>query len=137
MRRLLTGVCLLAIILTACTTPATPPATTEIIPSPEPTVTPTPSTRPFIILAYATDGIVADIIPYGKLTHINYSFLTPKADGTFNPINNGWKLKKIVRDAHGHDVKVSISVGGWGVQEYIYKELFSGFGGVDRPAEGT
>jgi glycosyltransferase 2 family protein len=24
-----------------------------------------------------------------------------------------------------------ISVGGWGVQEYIYKELFSGFGGVD------
>ena len=69
---------------------------------------------PFIILAYATDGIVADIIPYDKLTHLNYSFLTPKADGTFNPINNGWKLKQIVRDAHEHDVRVSISVGGWG-----------------------
>ena len=116
MRRLLTGVCLFAILLTACTTSATPPAITEIIPSPEPTVTvtPTPSARPFIILAYATDGIVADIIPYDKLTHINYSFLTPKADGTFNPINNGWKLKQIVRDAHLHEVKVSISVGGWG-----------------------
>ena len=116
MRRLLTGVCLFAILLTACTTSATPPAITEIIPSPEPTVTvtPTPSARPFIILAYATDGIVADIIPYDKLTHINYSFLTPKSDGTFNPINNGWKLKQIVRDAHLHEVKVSISVGGWG-----------------------
>jgi len=116
MHRLLTGVCLLAILLTACTPSATPPATTEIIPSPEPTVTPapSPSARPFIILAYATDGIVADIIPYDKLTHINYSFLTPKADGTFNPINNGWKLKQIIRDGHAHDVKVSISVGGWG-----------------------
>ena len=114
MRRLLTGVCLLAILLTACTPSATPPATTEIIPSPEPTVTPTPPAQPFIILAYATDGIVADIIPYDKLTHINYSFLTPKADGTFNPINNGWKLKQIIRDGHAHDVKVSISVGGWG-----------------------
>ncbi len=76
-------------------------------------LSPTPP-RPFIILAYATDGIFADIIPYDKLTHINYSFLTPKADGTFNPIINGWKLKQIVRDAHAHDVKVSISVGGWG-----------------------
>ena len=78
------------------------------------TVTPVPSARPFIVLAYATDGIFADIIPYDKLTHINYSFLTPKSDGTFNPINNGWKLKQIVRDGHAHDVKVSISVGGWG-----------------------
>jgi GH18 family chitinase len=115
MHRFLTGVCLL-ILLTACTPSATPPAITEIISSPEPTVTvtPVPSARPFIILAYATDGIFADIIPYDKLTHINYSFLTPKSDGTFNPINNGWKLKQIVRDGHAHDVRVSISVGGWG-----------------------
>jgi GH18 family chitinase len=115
MHRFLTGVCLL-ILLTACTPSATPPAITEIISSPEPTVTvtPVPSARPFIILAYATDGIFADIIPYDKLTHINYSFLTPKADGTFNPINNGWKLKQIIRDGHAQDVKVSISVGGWG-----------------------
>ena len=76
-------------------------------------MTPSPATPPFIILAYATDGIFADIIPYDKLTHINYSFLTPKADGTFNPINNGWKLKQIVKDAHEHNVQVCISVGGW------------------------
>ena len=68
----------------------------------------------FIILAYATDGIVADMIPYDKLTHINYSFLTPKADGTFNPINNGWKLKQIVKAGREQNVRVCISVGGWG-----------------------
>ena len=75
-------------------------------------MSPTPSPRPFIILAYATDGIIAELIPYEQLTHINYSFLTPKADGTFNPINNSWKLKKIVETAHNHNVHVSISVGG-------------------------
>lgn len=110
---------LLAAFLTACSTPATPASSTTMPSSPEPTVLPSPSPSPaaasrFIILAYATDGIFADIIPYDKLTHINYSFLTPKADGTFNPIINSWKLNQIVRDAHTHDVRVSISVGGWG-----------------------
>lgn len=76
---------------------------------PSPTATP-----PFIILAYATDGVIANLIPYDKLTHLNYSFLTPNADGTFNPIVNGWKLKQIVGTARQHGVKVSIAVGGWG-----------------------
>jgi GH18 family chitinase len=71
-------------------------------------------TPPFIILAYATEGIFANIIPYDKLTHINYAFLTPKADGTFNPIVNGWKLKQIAETGREHGVRVSISVGGWG-----------------------
>jgi len=78
----------------------------------EPTVTPAPPA--FRIIAYATDGIVESIIPYDKLTHINYAFLTPKDDGTFNPINNGWKLKLISENARAHNVKTLISVGGWG-----------------------
>jgi GH18 family chitinase len=76
-------------------------------------MTPVPSPS-FIILAYATDGIFADIIPYQQLTHINYAFLIPNADGTFEKINNAWKLKQIVETAHSHNVQVSISVGGWG-----------------------
>jgi len=68
----------------------------------------------FRIVAYATDGIIESLIPYDKLTHINYSFLTPKDDGTFNLISNGWKLKLIAENAHAHNVKVLISVGGWG-----------------------
>lgn len=100
---------LVAILVSACSAPGSP------ISGPEPTVTPSPSpASQFIILAYATDGIIADIIPYDKLTHINYSFLTPNADGTFNPIHNAWKLKQIVKDGHEHNVRVSISVGGWG-----------------------
>jgi len=80
-------------------------------------MTETPAHEPFRIVAYATDGIIESLIPYDKLTHINYSFLTPKADGTFNHINNGWKLKLIAENAHKHDVKVLISVGGWGWDE--------------------
>ena len=110
-----TSLCLFAVILVSCSAPVTPISNTDVPPSPEPTVIPSPSAASqFIILAYATDAIIANIIPYDKLTHINYSFLTPKADGTFNPINNGWKLKQIVGTADQHDVKVSISVGGWG-----------------------
>src|SRR5215208_145667 len=114
MSRFLSSLYLFALLLTSCSAQATLIASAAVTASPEPTMTPAPATPPFIILAYATDGIFADIIPYERLTHINYSFLTPKADGTFNPINNGWKLKQIVKTAHEHEVHVSISVGGWG-----------------------
>jgi chitinase len=114
MRRLMlgAGLCLLAVLLSSCTAPATPVNTAQ--PTFPPIMSPTPTSRPFIILAYATDAIIPELIPYDQLTHINYSFLTPKKDGTFNPINNRWKLKKIVETAHEHNVQVSISVGGWG-----------------------
>ena len=69
---------------------------------------------PFRIVAYATEGIAEDRIPYGELTHINYAFLIPNADGTFRPIGNADKLKRIVQAARAHGVRVSISVGGWG-----------------------
>jgi len=75
---------------------------------------PSPSAPQFIVLAYATESIMADVIPYDKLTHINYAFLTPHEDGTFHPRNNGWKLEQIVKTAHKHRVRVCISVGGWG-----------------------
>lgn len=97
---------LIALLLASCSPQATP------LPAPPMTETPTP--EPFRIIAYATDGIIESLIPYDKLTHINYSFLTPKDDGTFNRIVNGWKLKLIAENAHKQDVKVLISVGGWG-----------------------
>ena len=72
---------------------------------------------PFRVIAYVTPNIVIQSIPYERLTHINYAFLLPKADGTFKPIVNGWKLEKMVEEAHKHDVEVLISVGGWGWDE--------------------
>ena len=70
--------------------------------------------EPFRIVANATEGIAEDRIPYGKLTQINYSFLIPNADGTFQPIGNSAKLRKIVGAGRSHNVHVSIAVGGWG-----------------------
>ena len=105
MPRFLLTLSLLVALLTACSARPTP---TPI------EVTATPAPPIFRIVAYATDGIVESIIPYDKLTHINYSFLTPKDDGTFNLINNDWKLRDIVKSARQNDVKVLISVGGWG-----------------------
>ena len=104
---------LLAILATACS-PAARATPDPVLSMPEPTMMPTSTTPRFIILAYVTEGIFVDAIPFEKLTHINYSFLTPNADGTFNPIINGWKLKQITETAHEHGVRVCISVGGWG-----------------------
>ena len=95
--------CLLASLLASCSLMQTP--------------TSIPQPKPFRILAYATDAIVESIIPYNQLTDINYSFLIPNNDGTFTPLNNAWKLKKIIETAHSQNVRVSVAVGGWGWDE--------------------
>jgi len=112
MLRFFLSLSLFTILLTACSASAVTPLAPTNIPPQEPT--PTPVAPSFRIIAYATDGIVESIIPYDKLTHINYSFLIPNADGTFVKVNNGWKLKQIAEKAHARNVKVLISVGGWG-----------------------
>jgi chitinase len=71
----------------------------------------------FRIIGYATDAIVPAAIPYDHLTHINYAFLIPNRDGTFAALNNPWKIEQIIAQAHEHEVRVLISVGGWGWDE--------------------
>lgn len=95
------SLCLLAALLTSCSLMQKP------APSPR-------EDRTFRIVAYATDAIIVDLIPYDKLTHINYSFLIPNVDGTFVPLNNSWKLESIVESSHSQNVRVSVAVGGWG-----------------------
>src|SRR5262245_24506985 len=113
MFRLFLNLSLLAALLTSCSasTPVPQPIATSTLKL-EPTATIMPT--PFRIIAYATEGIIESLIPYDKLTHINYSFLTPQADGTFNPLLNTYGLHQIVNNGHQHNVKVLISVGGWG-----------------------
>jgi chitinase len=52
-------------------------------------------------------------IQYAKLTHINYSFALPDANGTLQPIENTAKLQQLVSLAHQNNVKVSLAIGGW------------------------
>ena len=75
---------------------------------------PTASRSGFRVIAYVTGAAVASVIPYEKLTHINYAFLLPNEDGTFQDLGNTWLIGQLVPLAHKQNVKVLISVGGWG-----------------------
>ena len=92
-------------MLSACATqPGTAPST----------LTPEMPSQPFRVIGYVTQAVVVETIPFDQVTHINFAFLIPKEDGTFETLPNGWKLEKIVQTAHQQDVEVLISVGGWG-----------------------
>ncbi len=52
-------------------------------------------------------------IQYGKLTHINYAFALPNANGTLQAIDQPSKLSSLVSLGHANNVKVSIAIGGW------------------------
>ncbi|MCF2859245.1 glycosyl hydrolase family 18 protein [Pseudoalteromonas sp. SMS1] len=57
-------------------------------------------------------GQVGDI-QFDKLTHINYSFLLPNADGSLQPLENLAKMQQLITAAQASGVKVGIAVGGW------------------------
>lgn len=98
--------------LAACVSePASAPPPTATF---QPSATDTPAPPSFRIIGYVTEEAIVDIIPFDKLTHINYAFVIPKSDGTFSGVMNGWKLEAIVEKAHEHNVQVLVSVGGWG-----------------------
>lgn len=66
----------------------------------------------FRVIGYVTASVVIETVPFDKLTHINYAFLIPNADGTFQMMPNTWKLQSLAEKAREHGVKVLISVGG-------------------------
>jgi chitinase len=72
----------------------------------------------FRIIGYAPEwDTVVQEIQFDKLTHINYAFLLPKPDGSFEDLEHPEKLKDLVTEAHKHGVMVLISIGGWGYDE--------------------
>ena len=54
-----------------------------------------------------------DAIQYGKVTHINYAFVLPNANGSLQALDNPSKLSSLVSLGHANNVKVSVAVGGW------------------------
>lgn len=69
----------------------------------------------FRMVGYYPSWTSSDVtkLPYDRLTHINYSFIIPKADGSIKALDNPEKLKTLVASAHAKGVKVMIAVGGW------------------------
>ena len=100
-------------VLGACSTPNTDIAPILLTETPA-NVPVEADEEPFRIIGYVTQAANVETIPFEQITHINYAFLIPKADGTFEMLPNGWKLEKLVSLAHDNNVKVLISVGGWG-----------------------
>jgi GH18 family chitinase len=79
-----------------------------------PTETPVPE-KNFRIIGYAAswEGPINPAqLPY--VTHLNYAFLLPNADGSVQEISNPWILEDLVKQAHLQNVKALISIGGWG-----------------------
>ncbi|MFI7675888.1 glycosyl hydrolase family 18 protein [Actinophytocola sp. NPDC049390] len=52
-------------------------------------------------------------VQYNKLTHVNYAFALPNANGTLQAIPDPGKLSSLVSLGHSNNVKVSLAIGGW------------------------
>ncbi|MGL4344013.1 MAG: glycosyl hydrolase family 18 protein [Cellulosilyticaceae bacterium] len=63
-------------------------------------------------------------IQYDKLTHINYAFAIPSADGGLLPLENEETAKEIIKKAHEKGVKVLLAVGGWEYQGVPLENTF-------------
>jgi GH18 family chitinase/chitodextrinase len=76
----------------------------------------------FKVVGYVPDykDINLSTIQFKKVTHINYSFLIPTNTGGMLPFERPNQLKALVAEAHKHNVKVQIAIGGW---QYNGREL--------------
>jgi chitinase len=80
----------------------------------------TPSTSPtqglsnFKIVGYVTQAATLSLIDFSRVTHINYAFLLPRANGTLRPFGAPRHLQRTIELAHEAGARVLISVGGWG-----------------------
>lgn len=64
-------------------------------------------------------------VDFSKFTHINISFANPNASGILDEGISDAVLDAFIDNAHNHNVKVLISIGGAGASETIWKALMS------------
>lgn len=65
-----------------------------------------------------------ETIQYDVLTHINYAFAIPTEEGKLLPLENASTAKKIIKEAHKHDVKVFLAIGGWSYHDVPLENTF-------------
>ena len=100
----------LALALGALLVGCSAPSAQSIAPSSSPVI----RTGPFKVVGYVTPAASVAAIDFSLLTHINYAFLIPRANGTTRPFGAPSHLRRVVEQAKRHNVKVLIAVGGWG-----------------------
>lgn len=61
---------------------------------------------------------------YECLDQINFAFAIPTEEGEIRPFANPDFVRRVVREAHAHDVQVLISVGGWSYQDVPLEATF-------------
>ncbi|MBC3787511.1 glycoside hydrolase family 18 protein [Spirosoma utsteinense] len=76
-----------------------------------------------VIIGYVTDkGWTTDQIDASKLTHINYAFAVPAADGKLAPLTSldSLNLSRLTSLRNSNkELKILISIGGWGGCKYF------------------
>ena len=61
---------------------------------------------------------------YDVLTHVNYAFAIPTAEGGLRPLDNAAQAQQIIRDAHASGCKVLLAVGGWSYNDTPLEATF-------------
>ncbi len=93
-------------------------ASCQTVPAPPPLREPGGLTK--IVIGYYYDGTRAEFdyskIQYRYLTHIAHAFVWPDASGNLY-VPNGFLYPELVQTAHENDVRVILSLGGWGNDE--------------------
>jgi chitinase len=112
-------------LLNGCATPAAPSPTPTLISTATSAPTATPVPTPFRIIAYVTDAVIPQVIPYDRLTHINYFSAIPNVDGTLQPMLNDWKISQIIASAHSQGIRVLICLGGGGNPSSAFETVAS------------
>lgn len=65
-----------------------------------------------------------DRLQFDVLTHINYAFAVPTAEGGLRPLEHPETAKEIIKRAHQYGVKVLIAVGGWSYNDVPLEPTF-------------
>lgn len=72
--------------------------------------------KEYLAIGYITPKTDIMSVPYKYLTHLNYSFAIPAKSGdSLEPLKNTEYIKELIKTAHNQNVKVFLSVGGWGI----------------------
>lgn len=63
-------------------------------------------------------------IQYDLITHINYAFAIPTADGGLRPLENPDVAKALIAQGHKNNTKVLLAVGGWSYNDTPLEPTF-------------